>query len=136
MAGKRFPITDQQIDALVGAFYARVRKDAVLGPVFLRAVGTSDSAWREHEARIASFWRNALGLDRSFSGNPMMTHLKNGDVIPEQFPIWLSLFRETADDILPQQAAQGITDLAERIGSSLAMGLKQFRAPEDHPPLL
>ncbi|WP_235811446.1 group III truncated hemoglobin [Tritonibacter multivorans] len=118
------------------AFYTRVRKDVVLGPVFRRAVGTSDAAWREHEARIASFWRNALGLDRSFSGNPMMTHLNNSDVVPEQFPVWLSLFRETADDILPPQAAQGISELAERIGKSLAMGLMQFRAPEDPPPLL
>ncbi|CUH78458.1 Group 3 truncated hemoglobin ctb [Tritonibacter multivorans] len=136
MAAARFPITELQIDQLVRAFYTRVRKDVVLGPVFRRAVGTSDAAWREHEARIASFWRNALGLDRSFSGNPMMTHLNNSDVVPEQFPVWLSLFRETADDILPPQAAQGISELAERIGKSLAMGLMQFRAPEDPPPLL
>ena len=136
MAASRFPITDRQIDDLVRAFYARVRKDGELGPVFLRAVGTSEAAWRAHEARIASFWRNALGMDRSFSGNPMMAHLRNGDVVPEQFPVWLSLFRETADDILPEQAARGISDLAERIGRSLAMGLKQFRTPEDPPALL
>ena len=135
MATRRVPITSEQIDALVKAFYARIRTDDVLGPIFLNAIGTSDSAWRAHEARIASFWRNATGIDRSFSGNPMLKHLANSDILPEHFHIWLTLFRETANATLPAEAALGISELADRIGKSLAMGLIQFRAPQGAPRL-
>ena len=123
-----------QIDRLVAAFYARVRKDETLGPIFMRAIGTDDVSWSRHEAHIASFWRNALGLDRGFSGNPMMKHLANGEIQPEHFPIWLGLFRETAHELLSQPEAKTIADLADRIGRSLSMGLTQFRAPPSGPP--
>lgn len=134
MAAPKFPITETQIDSLVEAFYARVRKHSTLGPIFTKAVGLSDDAWREHEARIASFWRNAIGLDRSFSGNPMLKHLANSEVQPDLFPIWLNLFRDTAEEILPPEAAAGIAALADRIGRSLSMGIVQFRQKDGAAP--
>lgn len=127
-------ITSAQIDRLVAVFYARIRTHDVLGPVFMRAVGDDDENWRHHEARIASFWRNASGMDRSFSGNPMRKHLANPEIVPEQFPLWLGLFRQTAEDVLPPAQASEIADLADRIGRSLSMGLVQFRNPESGPP--
>ncbi|MDA7827185.1 group III truncated hemoglobin [Rhodobacteraceae bacterium] len=130
MAGPKFDITDEQIDVLVTAFYARARKDATLGPIFLNAIGTSNSAWQTHEAHISSFWRNALGIDRSFTGNPMLKHLANHQIEPEHFPIWLEIFNQTAKDVLPQPAAEGISALANRIGQSLSWGLTQFRNPD------
>lgn len=136
MGIQKFPITEAQIDALVSEFYTRVRKDPDIGPVFLRAIGTDAEVWQHHEAKIASFWRNALGIDRSFSGNPMLKHLANNEIIPEQFPIWLGIFEQTAKDVLPEHAALGIVQLANRIGSSLQFGLVQFRKPEDGPPSL
>ena len=132
---KRFPITSGQIDTLVAVFYERIRNHPDLGPVFLRAIGTSDENWRAHEARIASFWRNATGLDRSFSGNPMLKHLANKEVVPEQFSVWLDLFRHTAMETLPSDTAAGISALADRIGRSLSMGIRQMRHKNDTPEL-
>lgn len=134
MSAPKFAITEDQIDALVSAFYARARKDPVLGPVFLNAVGYDDAAWVAHEAKIASFWRNAIGLDRSFSGNPMLKHLANPEITPDQFTDWLSLFRSTAEETLPEAAAAGICNLADRIGRSLQMGLVQFRQKDGLAP--
>ncbi|WP_299643760.1 group III truncated hemoglobin, partial [uncultured Ruegeria sp.] len=62
----RFPATPEQINAQVRAFYARVRQDAVLGPVFANHV----TDWSAHEEKIASFWRNAILFERSYDGNP------------------------------------------------------------------
>ena len=134
MAGPRFPISENQIDQLVAAFYARARVDPDLGPVFMAAIGESDAAWCAHEAKIASFWRNAVGLDRGYSGNPMLKHLANNDILPDQFGIWLALFRQTARDTLAPEAADGIAALADRIGRSLQMGLVQFRQKDGLPP--
>lgn len=134
MAGPKFPIDAAEIDLLVAEFYARVRKHPALGPVFMKAIGPSAEAWQKHEAHIASFWRNAIGLDRSFSGNPMMKHLANPEIQPDLFPAWLGLFRDTAGEVLPERAAEGIAALADRIGRSLSMGLVQFRQKDGAAP--
>lgn len=133
---QKFPITSAQIDVLVAAFYERARAHQVLGPVFMEAIGDSQDAWAAHEAKIASFWRNAVGLDRSFSGNPMLKHLANADIVPDQFSDWLALFRETAEEVLPVEAALGIAALADRIGRSLKIGMIQFRDNDGLPPRL
>ncbi len=136
MPGPKFPITEDQIEALVTAFYAHARVDPVLGPVFRKAIGTDANAWRKHEAKIASFWCNAVGLDRSFSGNPMLKHLANPQIVPEQFADWLSLFRRTAEETLPPETAAGIAALSDRIVRSLQMGWINFVRKTDWPRVL
>lgn len=130
----KFQITPAQIDRLVAAFYARIRADEVLGPIFIAAIGTGAEEWRAHEAKIAGFWRNATGIDRAYSGNPMVVHASNHAIQPVHFDRWLALFRETATEVLPDLPAQGIAALADRIGQSLAMGMVQFRQRFDTAP--
>ena len=133
MLDPKFPITAEDIDRLVKTFCSRVRKDPVPGPVFMDAIGTDREFWSKHEARILSFRRNAVGLDRSFSGNPMLKHLANPHMPPEQFSTWLALFRQTVEDTLSPEAAAVICNLADRIGRSLQMGLVQFRRKDKLP---
>ena len=57
---QRFDMTVEDIDRLMKAFYGRIRRHEILGPVFLKAVGEGRDEWIEHESKIASFWRNAL----------------------------------------------------------------------------
>ena len=52
----RFAITPAQIDQVVARFYAAIRQDPGLGPVFAAHV----TDWPVHEEKIASFWRNAI----------------------------------------------------------------------------
>lgn len=131
---KEVTITADEIEALTTAFYARIRQHDILGPVFLDAVGSSHTDWQAHEAKIASFWRNATGIDRSYSGNPMTVHGSNTAIQPEHFPIWLALFRNTAERILDPVPAAAITTLADRIGQSLSFGITQFRQRTNTPP--
>ena len=83
-------LTADQIDTVVGKFYAAVRQDADLAPIFNNHIHD----WPEHEIKIASFWRNAILRERSYAGNPMQKHQAAGDVKPDHFPIWLGLFDE------------------------------------------
>ncbi|WP_138466247.1 group III truncated hemoglobin [Poseidonocella sp. HB161398] len=136
-ASPHAPLTAAEIERLVAAFYARVRADEVLGPVFRRKIGTSEEAWRHHEAKIAGFWRNALGIQvGAYSGNPQMAHIGNSDVLPEHFPIWLGHFRATADAVLTPAQAEAIHAMASRIGRGMAMGVENARRPADAPPRL
>lgn len=109
------PITDAQIEAVVAGFYARVRQDALLGPVFAPHVHD----WPAHEARIVAFWRKAMGKPSSYDGRPAEAHARAGTVRPGMFDRWLALFDATlADHLTPAQAAEW-SALAHRVGGPL-----------------
>jgi hemoglobin len=130
----RFDITPHQIDQVVMKFYAVVRTDPVLGPVF--AAHVPDDGWPPHEAKIASFWRNAILSERSYDGNPMQKHMAARDVHGEHFPHWLSLFDKVLAAELPYDTALAFSTLAHRIARGLRMGVEDLRAPTGAPPAL
>ena len=115
----------QQIETVVKSFYAKVRTDADLAPIF--AVHVTD--WPAHEAKIARFWRNAILRDPVYSGNPMQKHRAAGNVAPEHFARWLQLFDEALAECMPPDLAGDWSVLAHRIGHSLKLGLEMSRVP-------
>jgi hemoglobin len=115
----RIDLTAVQIDGVVSAFYAKVRRDPTLGPVFADKI----SDWPSHEVKIAAFWRNAILHERSYSGNPMRKHRQAGTVKDGRFPIWLALFDGVLVAQLPVDVAAGWSVLAHRIGAGLRFGL-------------
>ncbi len=138
---QKFDISAEDIDRLVAVFYARVRAHDMLGPIFARAIAPEDRGgdgpeWRAHEAKIAAFWRNAIGIDRSYDGNPMQLHVDNPEVMPGMFSTWLDLFGATADEVLTPDQAASITALATRIGDSLRYGVTQRGQVRGEPPRL
>lgn len=133
---QRFPIETAEIDALVAAFYREIRAHGDLGPIFFEAIGRDGAAWRAHEAKIAAFWRNAILIDRDYQGNPMRTHMAIEAIEPQHFDQWLALFETVAGQVLPDQTARSITELAHRIGRGLRYGIEHIRrAPSAPPPL-
>jgi len=126
----RFPITEHQIALVVARFYARVRAHPVLGPVFAKHVGD----WPVHEAKIASFWRNAILFERSYDGSPMVAHMNAGNVEGPHFAIWLGLFDEVLRAELPNDLAEAWSLLAHRIGQGLRLGVESMR--REGPPKL
>ena len=66
------PLNLDSITALVHGFYADVRADPLLGPVFTQAIGAH---WDAHLARMVDFWSTvALGSKRD-RGNVAARHL-------------------------------------------------------------
>ena len=49
-------MTENQIAMLVDRFYAKVRSDERLGPVFNAAIGD----WPAHLAKLSDFWSSAM----------------------------------------------------------------------------
>ena len=115
----RIPVTEAQIDRVVTQFYAAVRDDPVLGPVFARHVAD----WTPHEEKIGRFWRNALLFQHCYDGNPMQVHAAAGDVKGWHFPIWLGLFDAVLAKELPHAQAQSWSALVHRIARGLSYGL-------------
>lgn len=134
---QKFDIAAEDVDRLVASFYERIRAHAMLGPVFARAIAAEDGPeWRTHEAKIAAFWRNAIGIDRAYDGNPTRVHVLNDDVHPGMFSVWLDLFADTARaELTPDQAAR-IEALARRIGEGMRYAVTQRGQEKGAPPKL
>ena len=62
--------SEDDIALLVHAFYARVRADPILGPIF--DAGIDD--WDTHLVKLVDFWSSALRHTRRFNGAPMPKH--------------------------------------------------------------
>ena len=113
------PLPDEAaISCLVHAFYGRARVDALLGPVFEAAVHD----WPAHMDILVRFWSSVLLRAGTYRGNPMAVHqpLALGE---EHFARWLALWEQTAREVLPRDQAQHVSEIAQRIGRSLRIGL-------------
>lgn len=115
----KFDITRPEIERVVAAFYTQIRAHSMLGPVFAGHIND----WPVHEAKIARFWASSILHERSYDGNPLVVHLKAGNVRPGMFSVWLDLFDSVLRaELSPDQAARW-SELAHRIGRSLRAGV-------------
>lgn len=109
---------DAMIQRLVHAFYAKVRKDALLGPIFESRV----ASWDLHLERMCAFWSSVALMSGRYHGQPMEKHLPL-PVDGRHFDRWLLLFRETAIEVSPSIAAAHFIERADRIAESLELGI-------------
>jgi hemoglobin len=116
-------VDEPLIRRLVHAFYAKVRQDPVLGPVFNREVDD----WDEHLARLSDFWSSVMLMTGRFKGQPMLVHQRLPDIGAAHFGRWLELFRETAGEVCPPEAAAVFRAKSEQIGESLQLGIAAAR---------
>src|SRR5215203_5968505 len=114
-------LTEEDLAAVVDAFYAKVRRDPLLGPVFARAI--PDDQWPEHLAVIRDFWSSVMLKTGRYQRNPFSAHLRVEGIRPELFDRWLALFRETCNELLAPYPAEALYAKALMIGDSLKAGL-------------
>ena len=113
-------MTEADLDTLVDRFYGKVRDDAVIGPLFNRAVGD----WPHHLGTLRAFWSSVMLTSGRYKGSPMGAHLRHAEAIePHMFERWLELWRETAAETLSPDAAAAVVSKAERIAESLKLAL-------------
>jgi hemoglobin len=115
------PIDEAAIKTIVHAFYARVRQDPVLAPIFATKIAAE--AWPQHHDHIIDFWSSIFLKTGRFTGNPMRKHVGIEGLTPAHFTRWLALFKDTADDVLLPEQSEAMHVMAQRIAQSLQMGL-------------
>lgn len=113
-------ITDDFVSRLVEGFYARIRADALLGPIFAERV----TDWPWHLDRMKSFWRSVLHNSGEFAGNPMAKHLAIGGLEERHFAHWLELFYATLRELEQNGGATRLVGTRARmIADSLLTGI-------------
>ena len=77
------PLSDHAIRYLVDSFYAKVRADSELGPIFKRAI---PGDWGPHLATMHDFWSSIMLTSGRYKGN-------SGTKRTSSLPIQMSAFR-------------------------------------------
>ena len=128
--GAAVGVTEAMIHDLVHAFYATVRTDPAIGPIFNRIIG---DGWDAHLAKLCDFWSSVLLMTGRFKGAPMPAHIRIAEIRPTHFARWLHLFRQTAERLCPPGAAALFVAKSEMIAQSLQFGIAANRG--ELPPL-
>ena len=121
-------LDDAMIRTVVDEFYARARRDDVIGPVFNRVI--PDAEWPDHLSKIADFWSSMLLGTGRYNGRPMPKHMAIPELGDAHFMRWLRLFRETVEEICPPDIAALFVERSERIGNSFRMNIAMRRGDD------
>ena len=116
---------------LVHSFYAKVRRDAVLGPIFAARI----SDWDPHLERMVAFWSSVALMTGRYHGRPVPAHTPL-PIHGAHFERWLGLFRDTAREVCTPAGAAHVIERAERIARSLHIAVEEAQAAPDAIPAL
>ncbi|PTE07053.1 group III truncated hemoglobin [Mesorhizobium helmanticense] len=130
------PVAEQPLDhaavdrtsigKLVREFYAKVRNDERLGPIFAREI---IGDWEPHLEKMTDFWCSVILKSGDYHGRPVPAHLRLKDVTEADFDVWLALFRQTTAELFAPETAAVFVDRAERIATSLKLAMFFRLAP-------
>ena len=108
------------LEVLVDEFYARVRKDELIGPVF------SHVDWDKHLPKIKNFWDTVMFGADNYEGRPFPPHVPLGLRV-EHFERWLQLFFATVDEKFEGPGAEEIKRRAVNMGRNFLLNLEYIR---------
>ncbi len=107
--------TEADIRQLVTQFYAQVRQDAQLGPIFEHNV----QDWDEHLDMLCDFWSAILLGTRRFKGAPIARHAALPELSWPLFERWLEIFHQTTATLGKPTLQQKADAMADRIAAKL-----------------
>ncbi|MDC9822865.1 group III truncated hemoglobin [Devosia sp. ZB163] len=131
-SGRLIPpeLDEAMVRAVVESFYAKARRDDVIGPVFNRVI--PDEEWPAHLDKITDFWSSMLLGTGRYRGRPMPAHIAIPELADPHFQRWLSLFRMTVEELCPPAVAALFVERAEVIGNNFRLRIAQFRGEDPH----
>jgi len=72
---------------------------------------------------MCDFWSSMLLMTKRYDGRPVPAHVKIPGLDKQHFAHWLALFRKTAEEMAPPDAAALFIDRAERVAQSLQLSI-------------
>jgi hemoglobin len=128
MKNDRSDITGpSDVRILVKAFYEKVRRDDLLGPVFSGAPGFD---WESHLPSMYLFWETLLLGAGTYQGQPWPKHATL-TIDRSHFERWLSLFIGTVRELFSGPTAQSAENYALGIAETFQRRLGLLPAQAD-----
>jgi hemoglobin len=109
-------LSEPALRQLVDVFYARIRQDELLAPIFHNAIG---DRWPEHLETLTRFWCSVMLAAGTYKGNPMAAHLKLPRLGLVHLDRWLTIWRATTSELLPAPAAHQLQSKAAMMGERI-----------------
>jgi len=122
--------TKDDIAGLVSVFYAKVRKDDILGPIFEKHI--AEEEWPSHLSKLTDFWEMKLLGGRQFRGSPSKKHIdvdraSGHTVSQEHFAHWLQLWLDTIDETFMGPLAERAKAQARKMATGQYISIWQNR---------
>lgn len=111
--------TKQDIELLVNKFYDQV-KTSEIGFFFTDLAKVN---WEKHLPKMYLFWESVLFATTKFNGNPMGIHYPINEMKAmkkQHFKTWLSLWKDTVDQLFCGEIAEAAKNKAENIANLMA----------------
>ncbi|MFT5818959.1 MAG: hemoglobin [Crocinitomix sp.] len=115
------------VSLLVRSFYAKIRENDFLGPIFNTAI--PENQWETHLEKLTDFWEtNLFGIPK-FKGNPMLAHrnvdaANHHNIEMEHFGHWIQMWFETIDEHFIGDLADKAKRASRKMATGLFMGMK------------
>ncbi|GKS95514.1 group III truncated hemoglobin [Acidovorax sp. SUPP2825] len=104
------------ITDLVHGFYADVRADVLLGPVFDAAL---QDRWEPHLARMVDFWSTVALGSRRYRRNVLARHGALEGVTPAHFAAWVGLWQQHTERRFAPEVAHSLQQAAHGVARAL-----------------
>lgn len=111
------------VKLLVDSFYAKVRLDPLIGPIFTDVAKVD---WDEHLPRLYKFWGDLLLGSDEYHRRPFPPHIPLNLKL-EHFERWLQLFLATVDEHFTGLKADEAKHRALRIARNFCINLGLIR---------
>ena len=118
-------IIEAALEAGLRRFYEKVQGDDVIGPVFARTVHD----WEGHIGAMTDFWSRAVLGTTRYNGQPFTPHLPLRIGEPH-FERWLKLWKEAADETMPEPLAEHVTAMAQNMSHCWSRTLESKQAEQ------
>lgn len=115
------------VKKMVDSFYAKVRKDELIGPIFNEKI---KNHWGEHLSKLYSFWQSVLLGEQTYTGFAFPPHAQL-PIDKEHFDRWLSLFTLTVDSLFVGPTANEAKSRAYKIADVFQDNLARMRKQSD-----
>lgn len=122
-------LDDTILTDVVHTFYAKVRADAMLGPIFDARI----QDWGPHLDRMVEFWSSIALMTGRYHGTPLHKHI-GLPISGAHFDRWLALFSQTAQDMCTPAGADHLMQRADRIARTMTMAI--YNAQRANPDII
>jgi hemoglobin len=113
------------IELLIRSFYEKVKSNEKIGYIF-NDVAKVD--WEHHLPIMYDFWENVLFQTGTYSRNAIAVHKQLNQLTPlnrEHFNEWLTLWKETVDELFVGDNAELIKQRATSIATVMQISILQ-----------
>ena len=114
------------VEKMVRSFYAKLVRDEIVGPYFIRALGSDlgNDKWYEHFRTLDNFWLYMMEGDEGYMGDPFGPHAFIGKLSAETFERWLEVFNAHVHEHYTREIAEKFYRKSEILAKRFMVNLE------------